>query len=1574
MIPIVSFFSLLLFVILTPIPLFGVDLVYTVSLSENDVSIVSRSGLTEVYVAVDGFEMMREVGQPVLPCRVVSFVLPPGERVDEFEFVSEGGKTIARGVTIENAPPYTTMDGLEGRGTPLFANSPASDVYPPASGTYLGTGYLHGYSIASFAVYPLRLSKTDLDLSEKVTVRVTTSPYNGEMPVSTRRHDSDFQQKIRGLLASLVVNAGDVDSYGDDRIRVDRPAGGFSPTMWPSLEGSPVDYLIITNEELSGEFERLADWKTSRGVPTVIRTTEWIEANCRNGVDRAETIRFFIRDAYEKWGIEFVLLGGDTDVIPARYGLTRYLGDGIEIPADMYFACLDGSWNANNNHLWGEHGAAMDDPDLYAEVHVGRVPTSIVADAVTIIDKVIAYETPLDTEFTDKVLFGAEVLFPPDWVEGEPMALNGADISEVTWVLYLEDKPIRGTRAYETYYLFPGAVDLTRQIMIDSLNAGFNMVNHVGHGSRFNFSCANQSVIQSDIDALTNGDRLFSMFMVDCNVSAFDYQCIAESMLKSPNGGAVATIGASHLEFPACDSHYMNAYYDLLFNHDVVRNGEAFTLSRVSRTPWAEVADNVDLWTHYVYTLLADPEMPLWTGVVKSPNVFHATNVEVGVNNLVVAVTVDGLPADSAFVCLSKDGDDYQYGATDAMGGISFNFAADSPGEIRVVVTGLNLVRYEGTITVESDMGTYVNLSSVAVDDDQSGGTFGNGDGVIDAGETIDFALELTNSGGTASGNVTATLRCDDPLVTVVDSTASFGVIGSVSTVTAGDAVRVTFDASIVDEQSVEFELVIEDDGSPTWNELFRREVHAPELALITLRIYDDAPYGNGNGINEDAEEFLLYYNLKNYGTGTASGMTAVVTDLSGQVVVHDGTDSYPDLLPFTAGENVAGYHLEETDTSIENLIAVEVTDLFGRVYRDTVELRAPFPPYSLVFDAGLGVDRIKTYWSKSPSPDVDRYQVYRSLAEGGPYVLVSADPLEHTVFVDYGLSPSTRYYYGVTAVDSSGNESALSAEYAVSTNPPQLSGWPLEVEVSTTSPLAVGDIDGDGDFELVTGGRYICAWHHDGQEMRDGDEDAQTWGVLAEVGGQLNAAVALANLDNVPGLDIMAADLDTKQVYCLDFEGNLLPGWPRTAESEFRAAPVAGDLNGDGFYEVIAVDIRGVVYAWHSDGTEYRDGDNDPGTLGVFYRTPATIFHYQTPTLCDVDGDFKDEIILGTRVDSIYVLSSDSTGCVAGWPFEMDGESAGSIIAGDVDGDGQIELLAQSKGSYGRVYLLNHDGTVVGGWPRTVALKDIFFTSSPAFADFNNDGYLEAVVYGWNSFESRLYVFDHEGNDYPGWPVIVSEEYSEVSPVIGDLDGDGSPEIVFGDESRFVRAFDILGHEIDGFPVTTQDAVRGAPFITDLDQDGDVELAAMGWDRGVYVWDLDGTYETGSVPWPTFQSNVHRNGVIGFEVSTAIRDIPDDFVPDDARLLQNYPNPFNPVTTIVFDVTDNATGSVRLGIYDVTGALVRVLVDENMPVGRYERWWDGRDRFGNMAGTGIYFYQLTGDGFVETRKMLLLK
>lgn len=88
--------------------------------------------------------------------------------------------------------------------------------------------------------------------------------------------------------------------------------------------------------------------------------------------------------------------------------------------------------------------------------------------------------------------------------------------------------------------------------------------------------------------------------------------------------------------------------------------------------------------------------------------------------------------------------------------------------------------------------------------------------------------------------------------------------------------------------------------------------------------------------------------------------------------------------------------------------------------------------------------------------------------------------------------------------------------------------------------------------------------------------------------------------------------------------------------------------------------------------------------------------------------------------------------------------------------------------------------------------------------------------------------------------------------------------------------------------------------------------------------------------------------------------------------LAPNWPNPFNPRTTLRFDLP--AAGRVRLEVYDVRGRLVGSLVDAELPAGRHEAVWDGRDSEGRAMASGSYFARLSAGGEVETVMMGLVR
>jgi len=139
----------------------------------------------------------------------------------------------------------------------------------------------------------------------------------------------------------------------------------------------------------------------------------------------------------------------------------------------------------------------------------------------------------------------------------------------------------------------------------------------------------------------------------------------------------------------------------------------------------------------------------------------------------------------------------------------------------------------------------------------------------------------------------------------------------------------------------------------------------------------------------------------------------------------------------------------------------------------------------------------------------------------------------------------------------------------------------------------------------------------------------------------------------------------------------------------------------------------------------------------------------------------------------------------------------------------------------------------------------------------------------------------------------------------------------------------------------------------------------AGGWFDGDWSWDAEYWYKLSAV-------DVHGNES-GFAV-LGPHDITGDkpALPQAAFLAQNYPNPFNPSTTIRFDLP--RAGHVRIAVYETGGRLVDVLLDRRMDAGRSEIAWDGKTGRGKPAASGVYYCEMTVEGFEQTRKMILLR
>ena len=134
------------------------------------------------------------------------------------------------------------------------------------------------------------------------------------------------------------------------------------------------------------------------------------------------------------------------------------------------------------------------------------------------------------------------------------------------------------------------------------------------------------------------------------------------------------------------------------------------------------------------------------------------------------------------------------------------------------------------------------------------------------------------------------------------------------------------------------------------------------------------------------------------------------------------------------------------------------------------------------------------------------------------------------------------------------------------------------------------------------------------------------------------------------------------------------------------------------------------------------------------------------------------------------------------------------------------------------------------------------------------------------------------------------------------------------------------------------------------------------------WLWSSD----TGNPPTSTGDIYPEWDGPHCFYIGGTAVTEREPGLPEDFALSQNYPNPFNPTTTIYFDLP--VRSHVNLTIYNVLGQSVKTLVDEDLAAGKYEETWDGKSDSGAHVATGIYFYKIEAESFVETKKMMLLK
>ncbi|MCD6162778.1 MAG: T9SS type A sorting domain-containing protein [candidate division Zixibacteria bacterium] len=824
---------------------------------EFDEPLISQVGEYQQVIMLD-CQNIANPGEPDLPRKGVSLLLPPGEEAVSISFMY-GDKLKLEGNFFINPFQRGYPIGYNGekevtQPEPSIYNS--NDKYPENTYGSLSTHFMRGHGkayadICPFEYYP---ESGELYYFTNIKVIIETAGTDKAQTAYSKflRTDKSTNNRLRETIdnSELITRL-----YGE--------------TITDTKDGE-YDYLIITDDQFYDAVLALANYKNHCGMLTEIILIDSIEAEY-SGSDTQEKMRNCIIDQYEAAYIEYVLLAGDNEILPHR-GLFDDAGgyeNEYDIPADIYFSNLDGNWNTDGDSQWGEPG----EDDLDGEVYIGRLAIDSETEITNFVNKSIIYQSQPCISSIEHALMTGEDLGWEVWGKDYKEEIR---LGSHNWGYTTAGIPanIDVQTLYDYDDTWSGIGDL-----VPSLNNGLNLVNHLGHANNtymmklYNIDISNGNFTN---DGIENG--FYIIYSQGCYCGAFDNRdpygsygndCISEKWTTIEHG-PVAIVSNSRYGWGSLNNtngssqYYDRQFFDAIFGEDITRIGAAQNDSKVDNNSFIGYGQN--RWCYYCSNLFGEPTLDIWTALPAVIEANHAGVVLIGQEDFQINVAdIDGDPIVNALIGLSFNDVCVGRGYTDEFGDATIEFFVDidQAGDMDIIITGHNLTPYEETIEVIPPEGPYMTFALCLIDDDENG----NGNGLLDFGETVELLLSLENVGIETAENVYSIISCDDfEYFEIIDNQADFGNVAAGEIVQSDDVFMVSISSNCPDNHQVRFTITTYADNYPDeWTQSFTLINHSPVLACVSIEIDDSN--GNNNGVIDPGESIELQLNLLNEGS-----------------------------------------------------------------------------------------------------------------------------------------------------------------------------------------------------------------------------------------------------------------------------------------------------------------------------------------------------------------------------------------------------------------------------------------------------------------------------------------------------------------------------------------------------------------------------------------------------------------------------------------------------------------------------------------------------------------------------------
>ncbi len=506
-----------------------------------------------------------EPGAPALPVIVRRVGLPEGALVEGVELVEVEEELVS------DSFPVKTLE------MPRVPGVPAPEVRPfqfkgrwPQSPVRLAyQGFSRGRGVAFLLFFPAASDGKRLWRVKRVKLKLRLRPAEApKYPVSLR-----WAKVLEAISGSAAPP--------------DRPV--------PRL-----DMLIITSSGLAPAFDSLVRWRRLQGYRVKVVSLE--EAQAWPGTDLPDRIRNLIRFYAQNWGVELVLLGGDKTIIPHRiaYQPIGYPQYGDSVATDLYYACLDGSWDPDGDGLWGTYPEQI---DFLPDVAVARLPVRTQEEVLNYFRKLKVYE--MGRGVSGRALVHAADLF----TTGDG-AYYGRRVAQV----------LGTTLSVDSLYEAQLDHDITPDELLGKMS-GAAVHFTISHGvwTRLLIDRSSGNSLRRTDALAARGTPTFSA-LVACFGNSPEAS-VGRALVLAPEGGSVGLFGSGKLDFADYGIFIADSVFSSLAEDN--RAGVAYAMG-VGKL--AGLAACTKVWRHliFAYNLLGDPALRVWISEPSKPRLSFA--------------------------------------------------------------------------------------------------------------------------------------------------------------------------------------------------------------------------------------------------------------------------------------------------------------------------------------------------------------------------------------------------------------------------------------------------------------------------------------------------------------------------------------------------------------------------------------------------------------------------------------------------------------------------------------------------------------------------------------------------------------------------------------------------------------------------------------------------------------------------------------------------------------------------------------------------------------------------------------